>query len=369
VVADPGSPRWRSFRSELVPAGLTLELVSWDEVLRVDGDARRLPALQQPAVLRVDSPDSKEATARALMQLALASPRSIPGPPFEQAAVSRRYRPGEIWPPLQYHAGLVEALTRLQDSLADLPWVRPWLSPTAIIAMFDKVATRARLAAAGLPHTTGFEPASLEALLDELQTRRWRRAYLKLRYGYAGCGLVLLDLRRQRGMATVDETAGYFANTRHLRWRPLQELHDVIGFIIAQGATCERAIPLAELDGDPIDLRLVVIDGEARFAIFRQSRVPITNLHLVGRRADTQRCRQLIGRRLWADAVDASIRATALFEAPLAGVDLAIGRNRLDLAILELNAFGDFFPHLRDEGGHTVHGAVLRAVLPRTRRS
>ena len=364
VVANQHSPRWRGLAAETRPPGLQLELLSWQQVLQVAGDLGRLDALGRPALLRIGSPDD-ERCARALLQLAARAPGRLDDGSFAADAATRAYRAGELWPPRQFHDGLVTALSRMEQNLRALPWLSTWLDPATIIAMFDKVATRSRLADAGIPCTEGFEPSiagGVTGMQAELSRRGWKRAYLKFRYGWGGCGLVYLELDRGRAISTVEDRDGYLANSRRLRWRPIPSLSPIMKFLIAQGATCERAIPLARIDGDPFDVRLLVIDERVAFSIARQSRVPITNLQLVGKRAPLERCRQRLGQRLWCDALASAVAAARLLAAPVVGADIAFHRDLRSYRILELNAFGDFFPRLRDERGKTVHGVLLEAL-------
>jgi hypothetical protein len=109
----------------------------------------------------------------------------------------------------------------------------------------------------------------------------------------------------------------------------------------------------------------VVIHGEPAFTIFRLSSNPMTNLHLGGRRGDTAVCRAAIPARAWLDAIDHCVEAAKLYPCATVGVDLLFERGFFQHYILELNAFGDWFPGFVDEQGRTVHRYEIEATARR----
>lgn len=135
-----------------------------------------------------------------------------------------------------------------------------------------------------------------------------------------------------------------------------------ISFLLREGACIQRGIPLAQIDGQYFDLRVIVIGGEPRFTVFRLSAQPITNLHLGGRRGDPVRCRAAIPPRVWRDAIDDCVRAAALYDSTVVGVDVAFEHGFTGHSILEVNAFGDWFPGLVDASGKSVHRAVIETL-------
>jgi glutathione synthase/RimK-type ligase-like ATP-grasp enzyme len=132
--------------------------------------------------------------------------------------------------------------------------------------------------------------------------------------------------------------------------------------VLGEGACVQRGIPQAQIDGQNFDVRVVVIHGEPAFTIFRLSSNPMTNLHLGGRRGDAARCRAAIPTRLWLDAIDHCLEAASLYRCAAVGVDLLFERGFLRHYLLEVNAFGDWFPDLTDEHGRTVHRTEIEAT-------
>ena len=108
---------------------------------------------------------------------------------------------------------------------------------------------------------------------------------------------------------------------------------------------------MAQIDGQNFDVRVVCVHGRPAASIFRLSPHPMTNLHLGGRRGDFDRCRAAIPTRDWLDALDHCADAAGCFDSAIAGVDLVFERGYRRHFVLEVNAFGDFFPGWTEPGG------------------
>jgi hypothetical protein len=153
-----------------------------------------------------------------------------------------------------------------------------------------------------------------------------------------------------------------FYSTRRLVRASGGELDAVLGFLLAEGARVERGIRMAQVDGQNFDVRVVVIRGRPTFTVFRLSSLPMTNLHLGGRRGDPASCRAAVPTRAWLDGLDACTEAAGLYDAAAVGVDLLFESGFLRHFVLEVNAFGDFFPGLVDGQGRGVHAAEIEAA-------
>jgi hypothetical protein len=132
--------------------------------------------------------------------------------------------------------------------------------------------------------------------------------------------------------------------------------------LLPQGMICERWIRKRQLPGGQFDLRVMVIAGEARHTIVRQSHHPITNLHLGNRRGDLREVRHAVGAELVNSCGELAEQAAACFpESLYAGVDILVPARAAPL-VCEINAFGDLLPHVRDREESTYE-AILRSAL------
>jgi glutathione synthase/RimK-type ligase-like ATP-grasp enzyme len=124
----------------------------------------------------------------------------------------------------------------------------------------------------------------------------------------------------------------------------------------------QQGIRMAQIDGQNFDVRVIVIGGLVAFTVFRLSHQPMTNLHLGGRRGDVQACRAAIPTRAWLDGLDSCVEAARLYRAEMVGIDLLFESGYARHHVLEVNAFGDFFPNLVNAQGHSVHRAEIEST-------
>jgi glutathione synthase/RimK-type ligase-like ATP-grasp enzyme len=69
--------------------------------------------------------------------------------------------------------------------------------------------------------------------------------------------------------------------------------------------------------------------------------------------------------RAWLDALDHCVEAAGLYDCAAVGVDLVFERGYLRHYVLEVNAFGDFFPGWMDTDGRTVHRVEIEETARR----
>ena len=373
LIANPGTKRCDTYLRELAAwwaaRGHTpeVELVPWADVIPRDGNLDGLAAFDRPAVVRLESPGKDDHVTRLLLE---AGARGDPNePPCDWRSLplpkGLLVRPG-LW-----YRGFRRVLEGLRRSFDARPHLRPTACPLAVAEMFDKTATARRLEAADVPVPNMLPPDDLPTDAHTLTylalERRWPVVYVKLNTGSSATGIVVLDFRPDRvtGLTTLAEVDGRFFNSRLL-----QRVHDVamyraVHFVLDEGAIVQQGIPMAQVDGQNFDVRVVCVYGRPAAVIFRLSSAPMTNLHLGGRRGDFARCRAAVPTRAWLDALDSCTDAAACFDSAVAGVDLVFERGYGRHSVLEVNAFGDFFPGWADARGRSVHAIEIEATAAR----
>jgi hypothetical protein len=367
VLANPGSKRWLAYAADLTAFWQDrgdrpdVELVHWAEVVPRDGNLDGLSAFDRPALVRLESPGQDFAVTRLLLQAGARDAANEADGNWDTLP----YRKGQLVRPRLFYQGFLRVLRGLRQAFDARPHLQPLACPLAVGELFDKNATTARLTAAGLPCPPSLDaPVTSEALLDELRARHWQTAYVKLNTGSSASGIAVVHALERRPWATssVIRLDGDFYSTRRLRRCEGEELHAVLHFLLREGACVQRGIPMAQIDGENFDVRVVVLHGEPAFTVFRLSPWPMTNLHLGGRRGRVESCRRVVPPRAWLDALDDCVRAARLYPCAMVGVDLLFERGYLRHYLLEVNAFGDFFPRLTDDQGRTVHRAEIEAT-------
>jgi hypothetical protein len=279
-------------------------------------------------------------------------------------ALARRGWPAPI---LLSHRELITDITPLAAVFAQKPSWRV-LNPIADLRiLFDKVAGSRRYAAAGIPVPE--QLPELESIRSAAQLReamvelRWPAVYVKLSCGSSASGLALYRHIPSRAVHERDMILTTVARTLEGRFNSLQlqrveqraAVDELLDWLIGEGAQIERAIVKAQLDRRPFDLRVLVIAGEATFCVVRQSRHPITNLHLGGTRGDLDALRQQIPPAVWDAAMRSCVRVFEQHQCLHVGVDLLFEAGLRGHRVIEANAFGDLLPGLRTGAGLSVY--------------
>jgi hypothetical protein len=277
------------------------------------------------------------------------------------------YRKGWLVRPGLLYTGFHQVLQGLRASFDARPHLVPLACPLQLAEMFDKNATCDRLAAAGIPVPPFLPPSFIQQdppeLLAELRRRRWPTAYAKLNTGSSASAIAVVRAAEEPwAVSSIVQLEGQFYSSRRLGRHAGADLDAVLAFLLREGVCVQQGIRMATIDGLNFDVRVVLLRGRVAFTIFRLSSEPMTNLHLGGRRGEVPACRACIPMRAWLDALDHCTEAAALYDAEVVGVDLLFESGYLRHFLLEVNAFGDFFPGLVDERGHSVHRAELEAT-------
>lgn len=370
LIANPGTKRCETYRAELAAywgeRGVTpdVTVVPWAEVIPRDGNLDDLPAFDRPALVRLESPGKCDDVTRLLLEAgARDDPRE---PPFDWRRLP--LPKGLLLRPGLLHRGFDRALHGLKRAFDERPDLTLAACPLAVAKMFNKTETAWHLERAGVPvpEMLPHWPLDIDEVFNQTSERNWDTAYVKLNTGSSATGIVVLHPhtphRAAHGVTTLARIGNEFYNSRLVRRVVDDELDAAIRFVCAEGAVVQRGIPMAQIDGQNFDVRVVCVDGKPVAHIFRLSPNPMTNLHLGGRRGDFARCRAEIPTRRWLDALDHCAEAAACFDSAVAGVDLLFERGYGNHFVLEVNAFGDFFPGWTDARGRSIHAIEIDAT-------
>lgn len=243
-----------------------------------------------------------------------------------------------------------------------------WLCPPDVVGvMFDKWQTHLRLAEVGVARPESWLlPPSWPALREVLPEQgRW---FLKPLHGSSGSGVCAFRWHRDRMQLTApiqlvrdSEGVQLFNSLRVRTFARPRDIGDILGDLLPAGMIGEAWLPKARVGGRELDLRVVVIAGEARHLVVRTSRHPITNLHLGNQRGDVDELVSAHGGEAVEGCRRLAERAMEAFpEALFAGVDVLLGRDGRPW-VLEVNAFGDLLPGVTHRGEDTAL-AILRAA-------
>jgi hypothetical protein len=366
AIANPAGKRWQAYAPQLeafwAERGVRpeVEVVPWGAVVPRDGDLDGLAAFDRPALVRLESPGRDWDVARLLLQ---AGEREDGADGARWAALP--YEKGRLVRPGLLYRGFRRVLRGLRGSFDRRPHLTPLACPLAVAELFDKNATAARLEAAGVPCPPSLPaPDTPDQLLTTLRERRFHPAYVKLNTGSSASAIAVVHAGAGGpwAVSSVLRLRGGFFSTRLLRRYDGGDLDAVLGFLLEEGACVQQGVRMAQIDGQNFDVRVVVAHGRPACTVFRLSPQPMTNLHLGGRRGDPARCRAAVPTRAWLDGLDHCVEAAAQYRCAAVGVDLLFESGYLRHYVLEVNAFGDFFPGLVNERGVGVHRAEIEAT-------
>ena len=347
LIGNPANRRVRDFQDAVEKLGRPRPAcVAYEELLR---DPEALTRFDVD-LLRIDSPGENDDVATALIALGGGSPRVA-------------LELGEIGFLKEHHRGFCRLLDRIEQR--GIPCLN---SPRDIAIMFDKWACHKRF----VDHAVARPPAELapedfSGLLARMRAHDGGRLFLKPLHGSSASGVCALRWTRHHQQLIAPlrvQSRGnepILVNSLDVRtYTTLADIELILGLLLPQGMIVEEWIPKLTLPGGAIDLRVLVIAGEARHWVIRQSRHPMTNLHLGNRRGDAAVLQDLIGFPKLDAAFELAEKAAACFPDSLyAGVDILIDSRHRPL-VGEINAFGDLLPRLTHRG-ESAYAAIAKA--------
>lgn len=351
VLGASSGPRVEAFRAALANLGRPpAEFISYDQFLQRPSVLKTL--LRQGTILRFDSPDRDVASLSALYKSGADKASDAGYTPLSTDALDRAISVrGHIGSPSQLIFGLDEALKKAA-AIGEECGARLLATPESIVTSFDKTVSTGRVHAHGIPTPPVIgRISSYEELIANMQARKLKRAFIKLRFGSSAAGMTALALGPHGQLAayttaTLGENGELYASRALRRLTVHREVQTLIDRLAPLGLHAEGWVPKTGIEGRNADLRIIMIKGEPVFNIMRLSHHPMTNLHLGGIRLAPEILRRRAGEAVWGELLDNCRAVTRLYgDCFMLGIDAAILAGDRRHAILEVNAFGD---HVND---------------------
>lgn len=353
VVGNPGSNRIAFLNEALLRRDLPpAVLVSWQAVLT--GGASLAEILCPGDLLRIESPGRDAAVEAALV------------------GIGREAEHGEIFFPRLWYEGFCRALALLEAQRSAAPEHRLLNDLHETATLFDKAETHRRFRNAGLPVPQSIQSIGpvrcLSELWESMKENRTRQAFVKLAHGSSASGAMAVrtdGAGNWRAYTTVERgDRGRLYNSRRIQVLDSPgEIDEVLTRLAPHTIHVEEWLPKASLGGCAFDLRALVIGGKLRHVVARLSRSPMTNLHLLNRRADEETVRAHVGKAAWDALTELAERAASVFPKSLhLGLDVMWLPGFRRLALLEANAFGDLLPGTLWDG-KTTYDVELEEAL------
>jgi hypothetical protein len=378
VVGNPENRRVALFQAALAEEGRgPAHVVSWRELLDRGGEAA-FDGAPREALMRVDSFGEDFEVERALLRRGYrqaVDEGCWAMPPDEiDALVDGREEHGRVRAPRQLHLGFLSALNELEAALRARPGWRCLNAPREIAELFDKRVTSRRFAEAGVPVPPPLpvETPTPEGLRAAVARAGARGIFVKLASGSsASC----LALYRPRGDGSPEHlitsmeltpSGAIYNSLKVRRYTARAAIDAALAFLLREGAQIEVELEKARIAGWYFDTRVLAVDGEPAFRVVRESRLPITNLHLGGRRGDPAAFERLVPQPVREAADESCRRIARLYPGLLhVGIDVLYTADLAGHAVVEANAFGDLLPNLTRDG-ISVYRWEIRAAARAT---
>jgi glutathione synthase/RimK-type ligase-like ATP-grasp enzyme len=360
-LGNPENRRCHFFLEAAQRAGLPQpKLLSYATLLTQQVDWEKL--LQGVDWLRIESPGENAQVAQALLQWGADHPQLT-------AAVAPSFRlpKGSLIGMQQQHWGFMRALDAVAQALEAFPQIQLVNSLDYIRLCFDKQRCHARFEQQGIAVPSAvYGIKSYEELRQAMNDKGWKQVFIKPLHGSSASGVVAFRRRGQRvsaitstDMQVENNQLQLYNSLRLSHYKTEKEIARLIDRLAQEGILVERWIPKASLEEATFDLRMVVIGGKAEHTVVRQSRSPLTNLHLGNCRGSLDNLQTFLGTARWQLLQQlAEQAAAALPPNHCASLDVLVGSNFENAYIIEANAFGDLLPRVLHRGNNTYTSVI-----------
>lgn len=220
-------------------------------------------------------------------------------------------------------------------------------TPSVILQMLDKRYCKKVLCDAGIATTKAvvWQVENFEHLLEEMRQSQCSSVFLKPVFGSGASGVIGFRCHPHTGAMSAYTSCqienGSLYNTKKLTCltKPSQ-IQPIIDQLCKMDVMAERWYAKAEHNEKKFDLRVLYQLGKMEFIVARQSKEPITNLHLNNQALDYHEL--ALSKSQLENMEMLCLKATAQFsQCHMAGVDILLKKGSLTPYIIEMNGQGD----------------------------
>ncbi|GHC03743.1 STM4014 family protein [Cerasicoccus arenae] len=344
LIGNPENRRVDFFRQACKNNDVPLDVLPWHDLLRNQSAIQTFS--EKVSGIRIESAGENDNVTLGLLKLG-GAPDNAPALQFGQIAYLK-----------EQALGLRKAL-----ELASRAETAYQCAPEDIWTMTDKWESHLRFIEAKVsrPHTQ-LAKNSLDGFRKSLP--RQGRLFLKPRWGSSASGLCAYRWTADREQLIAPIVIRRIGNETNLFnslsikcYNQTADIDGILEQLLAQEMICEDWVPKARINGKSTDLRILVINGQARHWTGRQSSQPITNLHLGNDRLFSTAFLETMGLEYTEKCLQEAEKAASCFpDALYAGVDIL--PTAKGPVIGEINAFGDLLPGLTSRGESTYEASL-----------
>lgn len=220
-------------------------------------------------------------------------------------------------------------------------------TPESIETVLDKCLCKRILEQNGVAATEVLAENidTVDKLHEMIRQQRVSAVFIKPVYCSGAAGVVAYRKRQRREDGIIYTSCcvreGELINTKTLyRLEKKEEIQRLLQAVLSLGVIVERWYPKAAYRGKSYDLRVVWQFGKISFIVARQSRGPITNLHLNNSPLSWEELE--LPSHTVTEIEELCGRAMACFPGlMMAGIDILVERGTMRPRIIEINGQGD----------------------------
>lgn len=230
-------------------------------------------------------------------------------------------------------------------------------TPEMICQMLHKRETNQHLKEQGIAVTEMFpEQIKTASQLEEmLREKRCYNVFIKPECFSGAAGVAAFRMHPLSGKRKLYTSChmqqGQLVNTKKLVcMEDKTEICDLLDQLLSLGCVVERWHPKAEFHGKSYDLRIVFQFGHIAFMVARQSKGPITNLHLNNQALDVRELGlnksvmeqiAMVCKRSYEVCTGRQSKGTAFADSSVTGIDLLLEKETMRPRVIEINGQGD----------------------------
>ncbi|QQP86000.1 STM4014 family protein [Entomomonas asaccharolytica] len=369
LIAPPTSRRVTAFQNSLQQINWPpAKVIGYNHIIEFPDLLKE--TIAEGDVVRIETSGECCTTDRFLLQLA----RQNDPYKFDADIADLQLEQGEIIPSNHWYAGLQSFFASLQKQLAQAAKHFCTIDFNEGLQLFDKRQTAKVWQQKGLaiPKQITEPIVSFEQLLAVLKQQGLNRVFIKLAHGSGASGAIALAISKTNmqaittiEMADTKQGLRFYNSSKLIRYNDWQTTAMIIDKLVQwHDLQIEAWIPKANYQGKVFDIRVVVINGQAKHTLIRLGKQAITNLHLGNGRGDLEQIKNYLGNS-WQLVPELAEQAMHCFPNSLyAGVDILVSQNNKKPYLLEANTFGDFHPNTYYQGLDTYQAELL-ALLTR----
>jgi len=364
IICNPENRRFDFFRQAVLSVNNQEPIViSYLDLLQNKVDLDTL--FSQIDVLKIETFGENFEVKKEL--IALGTSEFEPNFISKEEALNLPFDKGRIEHSKQLYLGFCNLLDNLQQHLDKFPNIQVMNSPKSIKTMFNKTKTHQFLNKNNLAVIPAmYEVKNFEDLLLKMKTNNWSRVFIKPNYTSSASGVIAFRVNKDKMQAitsvfikTEKEEVKLYNSLKIQTYTDYQTIKTIVNLLAKDSFIVEKWMTKVSNAKGVYDFRIHTVNAKVKQVVARQSKSPMTNLHLGNERGDLKEIKKDIGSKNWQNLCELAEKTATKFDQSLyIGLDVLLTKNQEKPYIIEANAFGDLLPNVLIDGKNTYETQV-----------